>query len=434
MRIVQLTAGTGSFFCGTCIRDNALVAALRKLGHDALLVPLYLEPVLDEQETAPRGPLFYGGVNVYLQQQSALFRSTPRFIDRLLDSAPVLRAAAARASMTRASDLGALTLSTLRGEDGRQVKELDRLAGWLAQDIRPEAVILPTGLLLGLARRIRQRTGAAILCQLQGEDTYLDALPEKDRAAAWSLIAERSADCDALLPVSRYYADLIAERARFPASSVHVVYPGISLDGFTPASESPDPPVLGFLARMTPAKGLQTLVEAYLLLRKRAAVVGLKLRVGGSRTAGDEPFVQGLAARLESAGLTSDVEFCPNLDRDQKIRFLQSLSVLSVPATYGESFGLYVIEAMAAGVPVVQPRHAAFPEIIEATGGGILCEPDDPAALADAIEELLSNPEAAREMGRRGRMAVEQQFSADVMARTTLAVAERVVARRANDQ
>src|SRR5437763_268183 len=96
MRIVQLTAGTGSFYCGTCLRDNALVAELRRQGHDALLVPLYLPLALDEPPATPATPLFYGGVNVYLQQQSSLFRKTPRWVDRLLDAPGVLRAAAKR--------------------------------------------------------------------------------------------------------------------------------------------------------------------------------------------------------------------------------------------------------------------------------------------------------------------------------------------------
>ena len=91
--------------------------------------------------------------------------------------------------------------------------------------------------------------------------------------------------------------------------------------------------------------------------------------------------------------------------------------MFSVPALYGEAFGLYVIEALAAGVPVVQPRTAAFPELIEATGGGVLCEPGDPQALAEAIEELLLDPARARALGEAGRRAVFEKFSAEAMAR-----------------
>jgi glycosyltransferase involved in cell wall biosynthesis len=183
---------------------------------------------------------------------------------------------------------------------------------------------------------------------------------------------------------------------------------------------------------MYPPKGLETLVEAYVALRARDRIADLKLRVAGSQTEADRPFVARLRARLAAEGLAGDVAFLPNVDRAGKIAFLQSLSVLSVPATYGESFGLYVIEALAAGVPVVQPRHAAFPELLEATGGGLLCEPDDPQALAAAVEELLLDPERARTLGERGRQAVREHFSAERMAENAGRVFEQA-ARKSGD-
>lgn len=429
MRIIQITPGTGSFYCGTCLRDNALVAELRRQGHDALMMPLYLPLVVDETPTAGDTPLFYGGVNVYLQQKSALFRQTPRWLDRLLDAPRILRLAASRAGSTEARELGDLTVSTLRGEEGRQLKELDRLADWLAGE-RPDVLCLSNALLIGLARRIKQRTGAAVACTLQGEDAFLDSLPEGDRRAAWEAFSERAADVDAFIAVSHYYAEVMRRRAGLPAARVHVVHNGILLDGYAPAPAPPDPPAVGYLARLCPAKGLATLVEAYIILRKNNRVPNLQLRVAGSMTAADRPFVERLRGRLADAGLTSDVRFLPNLDRAEKIAFLQGLSVFSVPATYGESFGLYVIEALAAGVPVVQPRHAAFPELIQATGGGLLCEPDDPASLAAAIEGLIRDPDEARLLGARGRDAVLDRFSVARMAEGVTRVFEGIVRSR----
>jgi glycosyltransferase involved in cell wall biosynthesis len=429
MRVIQITPGTGSFYCGTCLRDNALVAELRRQGHDALMVPLYLPLRVDEAPTTGDTPLFYGGVNVYLQQKSALFRKSPRWLDRFLDAPSVLQLAASRAGSTEARELGDLTVSTLRGEEGRQIKELDRLAGWLTAE-QPEVVCLSNALLVGLARRIRQRTGAAVVCTLQGEDAFLDSLPDGDREAAWSALIERAADVDAFIAVSHYYGDVMRRRARLAAGRVHVVPNGILLDGYGPAPAPPKPPVLGYLARLCPQKGLATLVDAYLLLRQRDRLPGLRLWVAGSMTASDRPFVEHVRARLAAAGVGDDVQFLPNLSRDDKIAFLQSLSALSVPATYGESFGLYVIEALAAGVPVVQPRHAAFPELIEATGGGLFCEPDDPESLAAAVEELLRDPAAARAMGARGREAVRERFNVSRMAEGTMRVFEQAVRSR----
>ena len=225
MRIVQLTPGTGSFYCGTCLRDNALVTELRRQGHDAMLVPMYLPLTLDETPASKDEPVFYGGVNVYLQQVLPLFRKTPRWLDRLLDTQGILKYAGKRAAMTRADDLGDITLSMLRGEEGSQVKELDRLADWLADDGHADVVCLSNALLIGLARRIKERTGAAVACFLNGEHAFLDSLPEPERRAAWDTLAERAAELDAFLPVSQYYADLMTDRATstdFPPASTLV--------------------------------------------------------------------------------------------------------------------------------------------------------------------------------------------------------------------
>lgn len=404
------------------MRDNALAVALTKMGHDALMVPLYLPPALDEASAAENAPLFYGGVNVYLQQKSGLFRHTPRWVDRLFDAPGVLQSAAKRAGSTQASQLGDMTVSMLHGEDGRQAKELDRLVEWLADDGKADVVCLSNALLMGLARRIKKETGALVACTLQGEDTFLDALPEPDRTHAWQTLTERAKDVDAFIAVSHYHAGLMTARAALPPERVHVVYNGILLDGYREAAPiAPPVPTLGYLARMCPPKGLETLVEAFILLRKNDGLKDLRLRVAGAKTAADEPFVARLQARMSAEGIGSDaVEFLPNISRAEKIDFLRSLSVLSVPATYGESFGLYVIEALAAGVPVVQPRHAVFPELLAETGGGVLCEPDDPRSLAAALEDLLCHPERARALGQEGRRNVFEKFSVEKMALNAL--------------
>jgi glycosyltransferase involved in cell wall biosynthesis len=167
---------------------------------------------------------------------------------------------------------------------------------------------------------------------------------------------------------------------------------------------------------MSREKGLDTLIEAYSILRRRDRVKNLKLKIGGSCGPADEPFVDVLREKLKKDGHDEQVEFHPNPDRARKLEFLHSLSVFSVPALYGEAFGLYVIEALAAGVPVVQPRHAAFPELVAVSGGGMLCEPGNPQALADSIEGLLLDAPRASQMGQAGQRAVFEQFSAEAMA------------------
>jgi glycosyltransferase involved in cell wall biosynthesis len=434
MTIVQITPGAGAMYCGNCFRDNALVAALRRMGHDVTMVPLYLPLTLDEEDQSAGTPIFFGGINVYLEQKSALFRWMPGFLHRLLASRKLLGWAAGRTASTRATEVGDMLLSMLRGEEGRQARELDELIAWLKHHNHPDAICLSNALLVGMARRLKTELTTRVICHLQGEDTFLDALPDSHRDAAWQLLKQRCADVDLFIAPSRYYGDLMTRRLNLPPGRVRVIHNGISLDGVEvrnpraarDENRNQTAPVLGYFARMCKEKGLDTLVEAYILLKHRGKVPRLKLHIGGSCGPSDEPLVKELRRRLAEAGYIGEVAFLPNLSRVEKWDFLSALSVFSVPASYGEAFGLYLIEAMAAGVPVVQPRTAAFPEIIEATGGGALCEPGDPKSLADAIERLLLNPQQARTLGEAGRKAVSEKFNAETMAKENLKVLELV--------
>jgi len=425
MNFVQLTPGAGGMYCGNCLRDNALVGELRRQGHEAIMLPLYLPLTLDEADQSAGRPIFFGGVNVYLDQQFPFYRKAPDWLRRRFDAPAVLRWAAGRAAKTRAAEVGDLTLSMLRGEAGNQIRELDDLIAWLNRHARPEVVCLSNALLIGLARRLRRDTGATVLCSLAGEDSFLDALPEPQRAEAWRILTERTRDVDRFLTPSRFFGDLMGRRLGLTAERIAVVPGGIDLEGYpeSPAFQGArrSAPILGYFARMCPEKGLDTLVEAYILLKQRGQVKHLKLRIGGSCGPADEPFVKQLRQRLAAAGYLGETGFLPNLSHAEKLDFLRSLTVFSVPALYGEAFGLYVVEAMAAGVPVVQPRTAAFPELIETTGGGVLCDPGSPVALADAIQALLLDPARARALGAAGHAAAFSRFSVEEMGRGTLA-------------
>jgi len=413
-------------FCGGCFRDNALVAALRQLGHSTLMVPLYLPLTLDEPDQSQATPIFFGGINVYLEQKSALFRNAPQWLHRLLDSPRLLKWAAGSAAKTRPEEVGELTLSMVRGEEGNQARELNELMVWLKNTERPDVVCLSNTLLLGLARRIKSELNVPLVCTLQGEDTFLDSLPESVRERTWLTLIARATDVDLFIAPSRYFGDLMQKRLRLDPERVRVVYNGINLEGYFPAVTPPTPPVLGYFSRMCQAKGLDTLVEAFIKLKARDQFKNLKLRVGGGMGPSDKIFVDNLKSILAKHKCLGDTEFCPNLDRAQKQAFLRSLTVMSTPALYGEAFGLYVIEALASGVPVVQPRHAAFPELIEATQGGLLCEPGNPTALADGIEQLLLDRQKARALGEAGRNAVLQNFSVERMARDMVEVFQEV--------
>jgi glycosyltransferase involved in cell wall biosynthesis len=420
-------------FCGNCFRDNALVAALRKKGHSVLMVPLYLPLTLDEADQTDGTPIFFNGVNVYLEQVSSFFREAPDWLHNLFASPKLLKLAAGRAAETRPSDLGDITLSMIRGEEGNQARELEQLIAFLKTQPKPDIICLSNALLAGMARRLKSELGVPVACVLQGEDSFLDLLPESHRDLTWRTLAERARDIDLFIPPTHYFGELMGKRLNLPAERIRVIYNGINLDGYGEFENSkfkiqnPNPPVLGYFARMCREKGLDTLVEAFILLKERHRVKGLKLKVGGGCGPADEPFVNALRDRLKAKIFLDDVTFHPNIDRAEKQEFLRSLSVFSVPALYGEAFGLYVVEALASGVPVVQPHHAAFPEIIELSRGGVICEPRNPRALADTIEELLLNPAQAQALGAAGRKSVEEHFNAERMAADTITAFQTVV-------
>ena len=429
MRIVQITPGVaGRFYCDNCLRDVALVRALRKQGHDVLMVPVYLPVFSDVGEQVENGPLFFGGINVYLQQKTVLFRKTPRWIDRVFDSSNLLKLVGRRATMTSASDLGQMTISMLQAEHGRQVKELDRLLEWLqAQDSRPDVVFFSNVLLAGLAGRIKAALGAPILCLLQDEDGFLDGLTQPYSKQAWEILTERTNDIDAFIAVSKYYADVMGQRLGLRMDRVHVVHTGIPLDGYQLPEKALKVPTVGFLSRLCFNKGLDILVEAFINLKKNDTLKDAKLRIAGGNTGGDKAFINQIRKRLKNCALIDDAEFLPRFDRDAKLEFLQTLSVLSVPEKQPVAYGLYVLEALAAGVPVVEPATGAFPELLEITGGGILCEPNNAAALAAALERLLLDPDHARQLGQQGRKTVFSKFNIDQTAEETVRICKGIL-------
>lgn len=423
MKIAYITSGAGNMYCGSCLHDNALAAAMIRAGHQVALIPTYT-PIRTDEEDVSLPEVFYGGVNVYLQQHSALFRHTPRMMDQLLDSPSLMKVVSKYATSTDAKELGPLTLSVLKGEEGRQRKELARLVTWLKDEYRPELVHLTNSMLSGMAKTIRKELGVPVLCSLQGEDIFLEDLPQPHQTDALNELRSRSKDIDGFISPSEYYADFMSRYLDLPADRIHVVRLGLNLkDHGVDQPDIPDDPfVVGYLARICPEKGLHVLVDAFQILSARLGPGRAKLRIAGYLGRRDEAYFREIRNRICEAEMEGDVEFVGEVTREQKIAFLQSLHVLSVPTIYREPKGLYVLEAMANGVPVVQPAHGAFPELVEATGGGILIEGFTPEAIAEGIFSLREQPELRLLLGRQGKEAVHQNFGADVMARETLEV------------
>lgn len=405
MKITILTAGTGSYYCGACMRDNALVKELRKMGHEAHLVPMYLPLQLDEERADAETPVFFGGINVYLQQKYQLFRKLPRWVDRLFNGKGLLKAVARRSHLTSAREQGEMTYRMLCFEGSHLDKELDKLVDWLEVDGKPDVVLLSNALLSGLIRELKKRLDVPVVCTFQGEDSFLDGLPEPWKSKAWEEMSVRLKDADAVVSPSRFYSELMEGKTGVVSE---VIPNGIDLAGYERGEGKEK---IGYLARMCHSKGLGMLVDAFIKMNHETA----RLAIAGTMGGGDDAYVDGLKDKLEKAGLSERVEWFPDLNRDEKASFLKDLAVFSVPVTYPEAFGLYLVEAMASGVPVVMPNASAFPEIVESAGCGILVREGCPDSLAEGLREAFDHPERAS-LGEKGRIAVEERYHVGAMA------------------
>jgi glycosyltransferase involved in cell wall biosynthesis len=419
MKILFVTAGAAGMYCGSCLRDNALAAELKARGHDVLLVPLYTPTLTDESNVSePR--VFFGGISVYLQQRARVFRWAPRVLDKLLDAPWLIKAASSGSITTDPRSLGEMTISMLRGEDGFQRREFEKLLEWLASEPPPEVIQLPNTLLASLAPPLRRELKRPIHCTLQGEDLFLDALHTRHRDEALALIREHATHIDRFTAVSDYYAEFMAGYLGIPSEKIDVVPLGITLDGFERRRKTTTRPfTVGYLARIAPEKGLAPLCDAYVRFRQMPGVEDARLEVAGYMASDQATYLKDAARRLSSAGFGGEFHYRGALDRAQKISFLRDLDVFSVPTTYVEPKGLFLLEAMACGVPVVQPRHGAFPEILARASGGVLVDPGDTESLATGIYRLWKDPALRAELGEQGFDGVRKHYgvgrSADLM-------------------
>lgn len=423
MRIAFITAGAAGTICGSCLRDNTLVRALRQLGHEALLVPTYT-PIRTDDVDVSESRVFYGGINVYLQDRSWIFRHTPRLIDRLLDRPSLLRWVSRYAAKADYAKLGSLTISMLQGSLGHQKKELLRLAHWLRNEVKPEVVLMTNVLLSGLVPELKKSLGVPVLATLQGDDIFLDALPQPDRQRCMELIRQNCQNLDGLIATSHWYADYMSSYLGIQRDRMHVIPPGIALEHHGgPKIALPNArPVIGYFARIAPEKGLHNLIEAFIELRKTTQAP--ILRVSGWLGDQHRGYLNEQKNRLANAGLLQDFEHVEVIDIVAKSRFLRSLDVICVPTVYREPKGLYLLEAWANGVPAVLPNHGCFPELVHATGGGILVPPGDLRALALELGRLTSDSQLGSQIGARAKTVIGELYSASAMARSTITCLE----------
>jgi hypothetical protein len=164
MRILSITAGAAGMYCGSCLRDNALAAELIRQGHDVTLLPFYTPTLTDEENVSRQQQVFFGGISVYLEQHMPWYRRTRRLLEVVVDAPEVIRAFTSGSIAVDPKQLGAMTVSTLRGVDGNQRKEIDKLIEFVSADAPPDVINIPYTLLISLAAPLKRALGRPRIC------------------------------------------------------------------------------------------------------------------------------------------------------------------------------------------------------------------------------------------------------------------------------
>jgi glycosyltransferase involved in cell wall biosynthesis len=426
VKIIYIASGAANMYCGSCMHDNALAAAMKAAGEDVSLFPLYTPMRLDEESVGER-QIFYGGIKAYLMQKYPRPFFGRNLLFRLAGSQAILR-------LMPHFDIGSavdpvanaqLTISMLKGEDGNQRELLHELVQWIKSNYQPDVIHVTNALLIGVVRELKRSLQVPVTCGLHGEDIFLEGLPKPYQEQALEIIRERAGDVDRFLAISTYYSDMFSKWAGLDRSKIDVVWPGIALSDYRdlPVERDPSRPLtIGYLARFVPEKGLHLLVDAFIRLHRSAEFPDLQLVAGGYVSCAYKTYIDGIHRKIKDNHLEDRIKLLGTLERADKLKFFRDIDVFSVPAIYREPKGISILEALASGVPVVQPDHGAYPEWIQATRGGLLHRPNDSIDLADKLASLLRDANLRRQLGGQGRQAIFEKFSSERMASSTLEV------------
>ncbi|MDR3252757.1 MAG: glycosyltransferase family 4 protein [Tannerella sp.] len=382
MRILFIIPGAGdSFYCGNCFRDNLIAAALRRAGHDVIIMPVYLP--LTHHSFKANSPLFFPATTFYVAQKFFGTHKMPRWIERMTSSKTALRLASSMSGATTAEGMESMTLSMITGDDPAFTQYINVMLDWIGSQDRPEVIHLSSSLLTGIAKAIRERFDIPVICSLQDEEVWIDSMNSNDAHLAWQGIRDNLHHIDRFVTTSRFYKESIIRKIP-QIANVDVVYPCINSEKYA-STDYPADNVIGFFYRMNRENGLDILAKAFVLLKRRNSVPRLKLKIGGGYTGNNRPFLKQVRRILRP--FIEDVEISDSYNLDDHAAFYRSISVLAVPVTFCESVGLYLCEAFAAGRPAVEPDTGSFREIVDEAG--LIYSPNTSEALADALEKLL---------------------------------------------
>ncbi len=407
MKILFVTPGSGDgYYCGNCFRDNLQAQALHHAGHDVTIMPLYL-PLNHIGSLQGNSPIFFPATSFYVDQK--LKGHAPRWLGRLLSARPLLGLASSLSGTTSAGGMEGMTLSMIEGDDPAFLKGCAGLVEYVSQE-KPDVIQLSSTLIIGIARELKKALDIPIVCSIQDEEVWLDGLEKQYADRAWNSITGYSRYVDKFITTSRYYADIAA--LRMPGlPQPEIIYPGIDIDRYSTGSW-PKEPTIGFFYRMNSSDGLDILADAFVLLKKRGSVPGLKLRIGGGFMSPDKRFMRKVRRTLKP--YSGDVIIEEQYNWQRHPGFYRDITVLSNPLRFNECVGLYLCEAFAAGRPAVEPSTGSFPEILDEAG--LTYTPNTPDALADALERILTDQDLFKRSSEHAKKISGSRYNSTVTA------------------
>ena len=388
---------------------------------------MYLPLFADEHDLIREVPVFYGAISIYLKQLFPVFRKAPAWFDGLLNSKPMLKLASKFAGSTRAKGLEEMTVSMLMGEEGQQKDELERMVDWIVEHCDPDVIHLSNALLLGLAHRLSDRMHVPVICSLQDEDVWVDVMKPSAREKVWRLMSRKAEHVNTFISVSDYYAEVMKGKMDIPDEKIKSVHIGVDPADYTFKPISEKKRKIGFVSRICHENGADILVDAFILLKQRDGFEDVELVLTGGSTGDDRKFLSEIREKLKANQLLDKVEFHEDFEEEGLREFLEKVSLVSVPVRNGEAFGIYLLECMVSGVPVVQPALGAFPEIVNLTGGGIIYEDNTPEVLAESLAKVLSDPDELDRLSRKGIKGVEQHFHINIQAERMVKIYEEAI-------
>ena len=410
MKILFITPGSGDgYYCGNCFRDNLQAQALQRAGHDVVMIPLYL-PLKHIGSLQGNAPLFFPATTYYVDQKVFGNHKMPDWLKRLLGSDKILDLASVMSGTTSSAGMEDMTLSMMVGEGKAFDEHVSQLITWINEVEHPDVIQLSSSLLIGIAKAIKHAMDVPIVCSLQDEEVWIDGLKPIYVTKAWKSVIDNASYIDSFITTSEYYRQVVINK--LPAlGKVGGIYPGVNAERYH-TDEWPADPTIGFFYRMNELDGLDILADAFVLLKQRNAVPRLKLRIGGGYMGPDKSFMAKVRKTL--LPYKNDVIIEEDYTWEHHADFYKQISVLSVPLRFQEGVGLYLLEAFAAGRPVVEPATGSFAEIVG--DAGLLYEPNEPKALADALEKLLTDNQLFRQCNCQALILAQEKYRDETMA------------------